>query len=469
MKKVLFAIIISTISAVGVSAQSNALLLGTTYIPQKNALNPAFYPSGNTMYIALPGFNPEFHIPLAFNDFLQYSDSKKSYYIDFVHMGDELMKDNNMFINTGIDLVGLGMRFGKIHATFSARTNMNIHLGIPTELVTVFRNGFAGTANSTQTIVSDNIVQATAYNEFAFGGGYSFGDFTVGARLKLLNGICDFRSNDTRLDITYDESGKMSQAIVDYNITATGTQLFRQKGMGDAVSALFSGKNWGYALDLGATYRWKMFEFSAALLDLGKGIHWKNDILTLTPDNPARITFDNHDFSHIEVENLDSIRRIFDIIVDSIEHCDSTSGTGYWTSIPTRLNLGATVQLGKMFRAGVLFHGQWDKDINFFDRSGNAKEKNMFRHTTTLVGAVNLANWVELMASLSVVKNGSRADWFNPGVGVNFSFGKIIQIYALANYVSSLNYKKMKSANVQIGFNLMFGKGLSAKATDNDD
>lgn len=452
-----------------VLAQSNGLLLGSTYIPQKNVLNPAFYPTDNTFYLSLPGFNPEMHLPIAYNDFMLYDKSTKSHYIDFTHIGNELIKDNNLFVNTSIDLIGFGLKVGNIFGSFSARTNMNIHVGFPSELVTLSSNGFKNDPNSSQIIEAQNIVQASAYNEFAFGGGLSLGDFTFGARLKILNGICDFRSNDTRISIDYNSAGLMSQAIADYNLTATGTQLFRQKGFGNVMSTLFSGKNWGYAIDLGATYRWKMFEFSAALLDLGKGIHWENDILTLTPDNPARITFDNNDFSHIEIENLDTIRRIFDIIVDSIDHCDSTAGKDYWSTIPTRMNLGATINLGKIFRAGILFHGQWDKDITFFDRSGNVKEKTLFRHTTTLMGAANLANWVELMASLSVVKNGSKADWFNPGVGVNFSLGKALQIYALVNYVSSINYKNMKSANVQIGLNLMIGGGISSKLSNGNE
>ena len=172
---------------------------------------------------------------------------------------------------------------------------------------------------------------------------------------------------------------------------------------------------------------------------------------------------DNSDFGHIVIDNWDSLRSAFSGAIDSIPLNDSTPGSDYWTSVPTKLNLGATVTLGKMFRAGLLFHGEWDKNISFFDKSGKAYDKTYFRSSTSLVFGVNLSNWVELMASMSVVKNGNKADWFNPGVGLNFSMGKLLQMYTLVNYVSSLNAKEIKSVNFQVGFNMMFGSGHVAK------
>lgn len=467
MKKIILLAAVIAIFAANVSAQNNTLLFGSTYIPQSNVLNPAFYPSNNTFYISLIGLNPEFHIPLSSNDIFIADESGKTHYINAWELGEKFKEDNNMFLNTDIHLFGFGLWIKNLFASFSARTKLNIHMGAPTGLAEIFANRFDGLAGKEITISDNNLMYATAYNEFAIGGGYSIGDLTVGARAKILNGICDFRTNNTDFTLNFNEDGDLTKALIDYTFTATGTSVFNQETVGDILRAAFSGKSWGLTLDLGAKYKWNMFEFSASILDIGKGIHWKHDIIHATPHENTPINFDHTDFGHIVVDNIDSLRNAFSVAIDSIQLNDTNAGSDYWTSVPTKLNLGATVTLGKMCRAGLLFHGEWDKNISFFDKSGKAFDKTLFRSTTSLVFGVNLANWVELMASMAVVKNGNKADWFNPGLGVNFSLGKLLQMYALVNYVSSLKVKDIKSVNLQFGINMMFGKGL-AKVINND-
>ncbi|MBR4804439.1 MAG: hypothetical protein IK032_07345, partial [Bacteroidales bacterium] len=330
----------------------------------------------------------------------------------------------------------------------------------------IFANKFRGLANEEITITDKNMMQASAYNEYALGAGYTFGNLTVGTRVKILHGICDFRTTETNFNLKFNEDGNLGEALIDYSALSTGTQLFRQKSVGNVMSTIFSTKNWGMALDLGAKYQWNFLEVTASILDIGKGIHWKNDVISITPKSNNPIIVDNSDFGHIVFDNWDSLRSAFSGSLDSIQANDSTRGNDYWTSIPTKLNLGATVHIGKMCRAGILFHGEWDKSISFFDKSGKPADKTLFRHNTSLVFGVNLANWIELMASMAVVKDGNKADWFNPGLGINLSLGKFLQFYALANYVSSFKYKDIKSANLQIGLNLMFGKGLAKVVND---
>ncbi len=467
MKKVFIATVACIALAISVSAQNSPILFGSTYIPQKNNINPAFYPSDNTLYVSLAGFNPELHIPLSDNDIFYDDKANNSHYMNLWDMAEKLKKDNNLFFNTDIHLIGFGMRIHNLFVSFSATTNIDIHFGAPTGLVSLLANKFEGMAGKEYSVVESNIVQATAYNTFAFGGGYSIGDLTVGARLKLHNGICDFRSDDTRFDLSFDENGKLTTAIIAYDFTATGSQIFRQKTFGDVAKSIFSGKNWGYTLDIGAKYNWNMFEFSASILDLGKGIHWKNDIIKLTPHDRTYVSFEETDLGHVVVDNWDSIGKSIDAILDTLQTSDSAAGQPYWTSIPTKINFGAMAKIGSMFRAGVLFHGEFDKSISCFDKSGNPTEKTLFRNSTSLVFAANLYNWLEVMATFAVVKDGNKTDWFNPGLGLNFSFGKFFQIYALANYVSSLRRSDIKSTNFQIGLNLMFGSG-PAKVINND-
>ena len=470
MKKIIFIFSIFAVFATVISAQNSTLLFGSTYIPQSNSLNPAFYPDNNTFYISLPSITQEIHIPVSYNDIFLKEGSSDERYMNAWDLAKLLKDDNNLFINTDIQHLGFGIRIRNLFVTFSSRTKLNIHFGVPTGVVSLFADELKGHESQRVTVSEPNLLQTTAYNEYALGGGYTLGNLTVGARVKFLNGICDFRTTQTDFSMQFDENSQLSEVLIKYYALSSGYQLFRKHtSVGDALKAVFTGKNMGMAFDLGAKFKWNFLEVSASVLDIGKGIHWKNDVVQIYPHENTAITVDNYDFGHIAIDNWDTLQSVFQGTLDSIQTNDSTMGGDYWSPIPTKINLGATVTLGKMCRAGLLFHGEWDKDISCFDKSGNPIDKTMFRHATSLVFGLNLANWVEVMASLGVVKDGNNVDWFNPGLGVNFSFSKCIQFYALANYVSSLRYTEAKSANIQFGINLMFGGGFLAKAVNNDD
>ena len=467
MKKLLLSFLICFSGISTILAQNSALLFGSTHTPQSNALNPAFYPKDNLFYVSLLGITPEMHLPLAYNDLFLADKSNNRHYINAWELGEKFQRDNNMFLNTDIQYLGFGIKLHDFFATFSANTKLHIHLGIPTGLASVFANRFDGLAGKVITISDQNLMQTTAYNELAFGGGYSISDFTVGARAKLINGICDLRTTQTNFRLKFNDDNELCEALIDYSLVKSGTQIFRQKNFGDVMSTMFSGKNWGFSFDIGAKYKWNMIEVSASLLDIGKGIHWRKEDIEITPHSNLPIIINNANFGHLVMDNWDSLMHSFSIALDSIQINDSAVGEEYWSPIPTKLNLGATVTFGNIYRAGVLFHGEWDKNISFFDRTGNPVDKTMFRHTTSLFFGANLANWVELMASLSVVKSGKKADWFNPGLGANFSIAKRLQIYALINYVSHIKYKEIKGVNLQFGFNLMFGNRILAKLVNN--
>ena len=467
MKKVLFFAAVFAVFAANVSAQNSTLLFGSTYIPQSNVLNPAFYPNNNTFYISLPSITQDIHIPVSYSDIFIKEGSSDQRYMNAWDLAGKLKDDNNLFLNTDIQHIGFGLRLRNLFVNFSSRTKLDIHFGVPTGVASLFADKFNGYESQTVTISDANLMQTTAYNEYAFGGGYTLGNLTLGARAKILHGICDFRTTQTDFSFTFDENSQLNEVLIKYYALSSGYQIFRKNTFGDAMKAIFTGNNWGMSFDFGARYKWEFLEFSASILDIGKGIHWKNDVVSISPHENTAITVEDYDFGHIAIDNWDTLQSVFQGTLDSIQTNDSIHGGDYWSPIPTKINLGATVNLGKMFRAGIMFHGEWDKDISFFDKSGNPVDKTLFRHNTSLVFGVNLANWVEVMASLGVVKDGNKVDWFNPGVGVNFSLAKRLQIYVLANYVSSLKYTEIKSANIQFGLNLMFGGGLLANAINN--
>ena len=67
-------------------------------------------------------------------------------------------------------------------------------------------------------------------------------------------------------------------------------------------------------------------------------------------------------------------------------------------------------------------------------------------------------DWIEVVASASVISNKSQWDWFNPGVGVTLTPFKTLQIYAFLDYISNIYLIEAKNVNLSLGINLLFGK-----------
>jgi hypothetical protein len=149
----------------------------------------------------------------------------------------------------------------------------------------------------------------------------------------------------------------------------------------------------------------------------------------------------------------------------------------YWYSIPTKINLGASYSFLKMFRAGVLFHGQLDRGLTFLTKSNSAiydsiqDIANTFRWNTTLSLSANLFNWAEVVVGNSLVYDGNKLDVINPGFGIILTPFTVLQVYTMFDYVSSFYITESKAFNVRVGLNLLIGKGgrTTVKSIEDDD
>ena len=133
-----------------------------------------------------------------------------------------------------------------------------------------------------------------------------------------------------------------------------------------------------------------------------------------------------------------------------------------WFSIPTKINLGANYNFGRFFRAGFLFHGQFDRGLLSKSNAlgmGLGEVENTFRWNTTLSVGANLSDWVEVMLGNSIVYDGKSMDFFNPGAGMILSLGRVFQMYLMADYLSSFYLTDSKAFNMKLGLNLLFGNG----------
>ena len=122
-------------------------------------------------------------------------------------------------------------------------------------------------------------------------------------------------------------------------------------------------------------------------------------------------------------------------------------------------------------RVGLLFHGQFDRGLLSKTNTSAFGQKldipNTFRFNTTVSYGINLFNWMELMFANSIVYDGAKMNFLSPGVGLVFTPATALQVYVMADYVSSMRVVEAKAFNVRLGLNLLFGSGGSSWVTLN--
>ena len=482
MKKQIFLIALCAILAIP-SAHAQ-LFYHTLRTPQSTLLNPAFFPTNNTFYLMLPGADIQFTSPLALNEVIYYDKPTDRTVIDLNNIFQRLNDNNDFNFNADINLLGFGFRINNTFINFNTRLVNNVHLGLPTSTIDAVLQGNIGEDNAPRPIielVNGDIFNVNSYLEAAVGAAHYFEPLhlTVGLRAKLLYGIANVQTDNTKIVFNTDPNLDSVSASIFYQIQSATFAPYdtTQKKFVLNISDMlrFGQANTGLSFDIGAKYDLGPFTFSLAINDLSTGIHWKNNVNTWTPSGgQGVITFNGLDVNTMldnGTFNIDSLTQYLrDQISDMTPHRDDEGD--YWFSIPTKFNVGASYSFAKIFRAGLLFHGQLDRGLfcktpTLFSGVGS-NVANTFRWNTTLSLGANLFNWAEVVVGNSFVSDGSSFDALNPGIGIVLTPATIVQVYLMADYLSSFYLVESKALNLKVGFNLLFGKGHRAFITEEE-
>ena len=491
---ILTAILALTVGSVSAQYnETNNLFYHSQRTPQINMLNPAFFPNCG-FYMQLPSFGLQMGLPLALNEIVQYNEVEQRSIID---VNDVLTKlgENSLFRNTmDINLFGFGFKVSHLFLNFNTRMVLNTNLGLPVSVVNAILDGNVdanGNPISEITLLDGDLFNMQAYIETSIGAGYRLHviPLTIGAHAKLLSGLVNIQTDETRVTFETGENFDEVTANVYYKIQATtpvpldttgGDILSSFKGirshLGEIINNMIDpfGGNTGIAFDFGLKYDLGPFSFSASIVDLTSGIHWQNNVNTLVPRGGQGGTFtfstDNVDVSSIMNGgqfNADTLSNQFTRELLNLMPTAQLNEGDYWYNIPTKINVGASFSFLRMLRAGILFHGQFDrgllskKNYTELDLSGNVK--NTFRHNTTLSLSANLFNWMEVIVGSSMVFDGSgnfdfMNNMVNPGAGIILSVGTVAQSYVMVDYMSSFYLTEVKALNVKFGLNVLIGK-----------
>ena len=475
--------------------ETNNLFYFAQRAPQSNQLNPSFFPS--TFYLQLPALNGlQLGLPLSISDIAHYDSTQGANIIDLNHIFNTLGEDGHFRLGLDMNVVGLGLKIANVfvNANMQLRTNMGFTLPIDA-INTVMQGNVSadGSPIPEMTLLDGDLLDLQMYLETSVGAGFKvpFIPLTVGAHVKLLSGLINLNTQNTRITFETEDDYNAVRANVYYEAMGasivpidtanfslsdiTSNLLDQVKEMGLSLIDINGGNN-GVAFDIGAKYDLGPFTISASINDLSAGIHWQNNVFRLVPKGGVgTISFDGMDISNLLDGgniNTDSLENYLTDQINGMMPTLLTDSVDFWYSVPTKLNLGATVNLG-LLKAGLLFHGQWDRGLlskstyssfseAYSDALGNYEgAKNTFRSNTTLSVGVNLFNWVEVIAGSSFVyEKGQKVtfdNFLNPGLGIIITPATLFQAYFMMDYASSMYFTQMKAFNFKFGFNIIMG------------
>lgn len=442
---------------------SNSLAYHSFRMPQGAYLNPAFTPRNADGYVSLPSFNFNFGFPISYKEVgLTYDPTKKVSYIDINNLMETLGENTNKFhISSEIGLFGFGVNFGKLFFTFNTSINFNSTVCIPIDIFNVLSNlegsSWVGAENAV-TLASNDLALVNTYGRISLGGGYEFETLplTIGGRINILDGFENFNTDETNIKIySIDEHYSSVIADVDYHLQRAGCLNIDTNSKTKIKLSGFP-ENLGFTIDLGAKFEMGRWTFSTSLLDFGPGIHWKENVVKTKPQHSS-FEFNGFDITNLVSNGIfDSTfaSRFRDSVINVIG-ANEMEGGDFWYAIPTKLNVGASYTfLNNFFRAGFLFHGEWEKGLMCTGKGFSVKNNN-FRYNTTLSLTANLYDWLEVMIGNSIVFDGENSDYVNPGAGIVITPFRAIQLYAIADYVSDLYIVDAKAFNCTFGLNIL--------------
>ncbi|MBR1799252.1 MAG: hypothetical protein IJ761_05060 [Bacteroidales bacterium] len=481
-KTLVFAVLL--LLGTGVKAQyapANNLEYHSFRNPNANDLNPAFFPIRNSIFVRLPQMGFEMGMPFAISDVLHYDRETQTTVLNFNDMLNALHADNDIRSAFDVEVLGAGAKFGSLFVTFNTRLHADFNLGLPVQSLTTLEQGNYnddGSSNNELVVLDGDLLSTQAYAEVALGAAYKLPmiDLTVGARAKLLYGMFNMQTANSRVSLTTSDNADTLTARINYQLQQAGAvqydtsaheMIFNRNELFDLSHA-----NSGLAFDLGAKYKLGPFTFSFALNDISRGIHWQQNVNTITPrGGAATVQFTGIDISEMLVDgrvNTDTLTTLLNEKIDELQPQFTQNAGSYWSPIPTKIMIGASYSMGSLLRAGLLLHGQWDRGIFSIDESSSAlglpKIDNTFRFNTTASVGVNLSDWFEVIVGSSLVYDGEHIDLFNPGCSMIFSAFGAAQIYFTVDYVSSIFFTDFKAFHFKSGMNVMIGRGNKNKS-----
>jgi Family of unknown function (DUF5723) len=459
------AILIGTSVPSSIMAQSNMTLYNMKTIPQRIYTNPARMSDAKN-FLGMPvissnslGFsNSGFTINKVLD--LLVLNAEDSFTIDVNRLDNLFKKSNYISVEQHTDILSFGFHVKKKnYIYFSSSINNKFRLTYPRDFISFITQGNGG-KNINREFNFAFGIDFLQYIDVGIGYSRKLLDdkLTIGGRYRYIKGINVISTERNKILLRTDPDTYDLTVASDIKINAASS-LFPVDDL-DLVSQfndapinynnLLKGDNTGWAIDLGADYKFSdKITLSAAINNIGK-INWNTNTFNIVSENPGA----SYSYTGIDVENIFdadgfNIIESFQNIGDTLEEKFNLTETAttFSTGLFAEFYLGGNYNISKDHNAGILFYGN--------------KYQDRFNPAVTLSWNSKLTNIFAFSGSYTI----TRDNYLNLGLGFSLNGGPF-QIYLVSDNIGSLlTPNNVNSFNVRTGFNLtMQRKDLEAKA-----
>jgi len=441
-----------------------SLFVSFTLLAQDRSLISNFYSVDGLVYNPAFGYSCDFlKLPVISSVYADVHHTGFSYQDIFTQVNggyvinvDNLIKksaENNYFTSeVYTDLFGMGLKLAKGYLNFGIRSRVDAVLGYPQDWIKLIEGNGQNTGAVPMTFMP--YANIMAFNEIYASWSFPLrNNARFGFRVKILQGMADFKLSNSFLDLYTDPetyylllAGKLDANLsfpVEVTFADNGFPGGAAVNLQNPVGSFLLNGNYGLALDLGFIKGMSNgLTIYGSIKDLGL-IRWKSNTLNYYGEGRYLFTGLYLDGSTLVNDPSGTVDAAIQNTLDSIQQAFQLghSNNAYWSGTPyMRMYLGARKRLGNNF-------------------SVNGLMRNDFYNSTVMpsfTGALNvsaLKNHVVLTLSASYM---DRA--FNNIGSMILLQGRHFQLYASTdNFLFALSPRTTRNAGLTFGMTYLFG------------
>jgi len=336
-------------------AQGDITLYSMPELYQSTYLNPAVISTYNQS-IGMPVLsNLGILVQLSgFNIGNVLSNIASDNYFHFTDFSHDINSGVGVKLNLQTDLLHYSKQFGhyQIGLNVSLRSTNDVYFS--KGFIGFIADGNAPYAGQTISLTGTRMNIST-FTETGLSVAREFKKFTIGARVKMLNGIANVYTDNVNLDYhtatypfdqtTVSLSGRINASGLP-NLDYNDTNSIEKKFSSNDIKPF---ENLGWAFDFGATYHvTPRLKISASAIDLGF-INWKNRVYNYDVNNVI-INFPG--LTLLQLGDSVAQRQYTDSLQGLVK--SATTKNSYATPLPSRFMLSADFDLTLRDRVGFL-------------------------------------------------------------------------------------------------------------------
>ena len=451
-------VILTLIVAVGCCLMAGAQGLDVTHFMRISPFQHNDLPSSSTIYdgyASLPTGNIHVGVNLGAIRYKNLFETNEEGYptvLTATRFVNSLSNNNHLGIAADMELFGFGFRIKKksfLTVDYRLRANLDVKysrdvLGLPI---------YGNMAYVDEPADLNMNVNLTAFQELGVSFRYEINDkISFGVRPKLLFGLANLNTQSlsaqvytdpTDYSITIDYYAAMrAAAIVPFSLSFNQQDGF-QFAYDDDVKTILknAGKNVGFGLDLGVTYKpMKDLSVSAGVLDIGF-INWKTSATTLSSYphdaggmyNDGSFTFSGLGASEIQaLLNGEDVSEVLDTLAQYFP-LETAPIAKYATALAPRVVLQADYEFAKYHRVSAAT--QFRFASHYFQPSLTIAYDGLFFNSIDVCVAYTM----------------QRHSCDNLGIGLGFNLG-YLNIYAgTQNIIAAISVKNASQLTATAG------------------